>query len=134
MTTFDASPPAYYFKAFATATNGAGTSSEVGSGVILSSLGATAPSTPTGLTNTYSSGPTWTGSWTASTGSAPITYYWTLYQSLTNGGAITATATGSTTSTTFSRTMTSGNGFWAYYTVYASNSAGTSGTATSGWA
>lgn len=94
----------------------------------------TAPSTPTGLVNTYSSGPSWTGSWNASSGTTPITYYWTLYQSQSNGGAITATASGSTTGTSFTRSMSSANGLWAYFTVYASNSAGTSGTATSSWA
>lgn len=93
-----------------------------------------APSTPSGLSNSYSSGPTWTGSWSASTGTAPITYYWTLYQSLTNGGSITTTASGSTTSTSFVRSMNSTNGLWAYFTVYASNTSGTSGTATSPWA
>ena len=93
-----------------------------------------APSTPTGLTNTYSSGPSWTGSWSASSGTAPITYYWTLYQSSSNGGSINATASGSTSGTSFSRSMSSSNGLWAYYTVYASNSFGSSGTATSPWA
>ena len=93
-----------------------------------------APSTPTGLNNTYSSGPSWTGSWSASSGTAPITYYWTLYQSSSNGGSINATASGSTSGTSFSRSMSSSNGLWAYYTVYASNSFGSSGTATSPWA
>jgi uncharacterized repeat protein (TIGR02543 family) len=94
----------------------------------------TAPSTPTSLSNTYSSGPTWSGSWAASTGTAPITYYWTLYQSATSGGSINATASGNTTGTSFSQSMNSANGFWAYFTVYASNSVGNSTTATSGWA
>lgn len=94
----------------------------------------TAPSTPTGLSNTYSTGPSWTGSWNASTGTTPITYFWTLYQSQTNGGTVTATASGSTTGTSFTRSMSSANGLWAYFTVYAQNSIGTSGTATSGWA
>jgi hypothetical protein len=93
-----------------------------------------APSTPSGLTNSYSSGPTWTGSWAASSGTGPITYYWTLYQSATVGGTINATASGSTTSTSFTKTMLSADGLWAQFTVYASNSSGTSGTATSGWA
>lgn len=68
VTTSDASPPAYYFKAFATATNAAGTSSEVGSSVILSSLPASIPATPTGVTNTYNGGTSYTFSWTASSG------------------------------------------------------------------
>lgn len=94
----------------------------------------TAPSTPTGLSNSYSGGPTWTGSWSPSSGTATITYYWTLYQSTTSGGSITATASGSTTGTSFTKSMSSANGLWAYFTVYASNSYGNSTTATSGWA
>jgi len=104
---------------------------------------AVAPSTPTNLVNQYSArydfegnfiGPTWTGSWTASSGTATITYYWTLTQSATNGGSTTATASGSTTGTSFVQDMSSANGLWARFTVYAQNSAGTSGTATSSWA
>lgn len=94
----------------------------------------TAPSTPTNLTNTYASGPSWTGTWSASSGTTPITYYWTLYQANSNGGAVTNSASGSTTSTTFTQSMNSTYGLWAYFTVYAQNSVGTSGTATSGWA
>jgi len=137
ITSSDAISPVNVFRAFATASNSAGTSSTAISSNTITTQSApsgTAPSTPTGLTNGYSSGPTWTGSWSASSGTATITYYWTLYQSLTNGGSITATASGSTTGTSFSRAMNSTNGLWAYFTVYAQNSIGTSGTATSGWA
>lgn len=96
---------------------------------------ATAPSAPTNVTNSYATGPTWTGSWTASaTGSTPITYYWTLYQSQSSGGSISQTASGSTTGTTFTQSMDSSFGLWAYFTVYASNSAGSSSTVTSNWA
>lgn len=105
---------------------------------------AVAPSTPTGLNNSYTPiydyeegyliAPAWTGSWSASSGTAPITYYWTLTQALTSGGSTTATASGSTTSTSFYQSMLSSNGLWARFTVYAQNSAGTSGTATSSWA
>jgi len=98
------------------------------------SSGGTAPSTPTGLFNSYSSGPSWTGTWTASTGTAPITYYWTLYQSQSSGGSISAQQSGSTTGTSFTQSMNSAFGLWAYFTVYAQNSVGTSGTATSNWA
>jgi hypothetical protein len=94
----------------------------------------TAPSTPTGLSNTYSTGPSWTGSWTASTGTTPITYHWVLYQASSSGGLINATASGSTTGTSFTQGMNSGNGLWAYFTVYASNTIGSSSNATSGWA
>ena len=68
VTTLDASPPPYYFKAFATATNAAGTSVEVESNVILSSLPVSIPATPTGVTNTYNGGTSYTFSWTASSG------------------------------------------------------------------
>ena len=78
VTTFDASPPPYYFKAFATATNAAGTSSEVGSNVILSSLGApSTPGTPTMVYDSANSTPSnWAYdiSWTASTGGGTIQY------------------------------------------------------------
>jgi len=96
--------------------------------------GSSAPSTPTGLINTYSSGPSWTGSWNASTGTAPITYYWELYQSASIGGSLTAFASGSTSGTSFTQSMSSANGLWAYFVVVASNSVGSSGTATSEWA
>jgi hypothetical protein len=95
------------------------------------SSGAT---TPTGLVNTYSSGPSWTGSWNASNGTPTIYYYWELNQSQTNGGPITAFAYGTTTGTSFTQSMSSANGLWAYFTVNAYNNVGSSGTATSGWA
>lgn len=78
VTTLDASPPPYYFRAFATATNAAGTSTEVASNIILSSLGA--PSTPGTPTMVYDGGNStpsnWAYdiSWTASTGSGTIQY------------------------------------------------------------
>jgi len=124
----------YYVQAFASG-NPTGTKSDWGgpdSGT--RTAAGTAPSTPTGLSNSYASGPSWTGSWSASSGTATITYFWTLYQSQSNGGSITTTASGSTTGTSFTQSMSSANGLWAYFTVYASNSFGTSGTATSPWA
>ena len=78
VTTFDASPPPYYFKAFATATNAAGTSGEVGSNVILSSLGA--PSTPGTPVLTYDPGGNtldnynYDADWSDSSGSGTIVY------------------------------------------------------------
>jgi hypothetical protein len=114
--------------------NGASGWSSGATGTRVSAPSGVAPSTPTGLNNSYSSGPSWTGSWSASSGTATITYYWTLYQSTSSGGSITATASGSTTGTSFTRSMSSANGLWAYFTVYASNGFGTSGTAQSSWA
>jgi len=78
VTPVDASPPPYYFKAFATATNAAGTSSEVGSNVILSSLAA--PSTPGTPTLTYDPGGNtldnynYDADWSDSSGSGTIVY------------------------------------------------------------
>jgi len=122
-----------YYSINVYASNSAGTASPVSPAQFTTFTAI--PSAPTSLVNTYTAGPSWTGSWTASaTGTTPITYYWTLYQSATNGGSVTATATGNTTSTSFTKAMTSANGLWAYYTVYASNSKGTSTTVTSAWA
>ena len=95
---------------------------------------AVAPSTPTGLTNTYSTGPSWYGTWSPSTGTAPITYTWTLFQSTSNGGPTTASASGSTTQAFFNQSMNSANGAWAQFYVYATNSAGSSASAISPWA
>jgi hypothetical protein len=98
-----------------------------------------APSTPGYPTNSYSAGPTWSGSWTASTGSSPITYYWVFYQSTSNGGTPTLQGAGSTTGTSFTFSGSSANGLWGYFTVYANNStsnnpAYSSAAAQSNWA
>ena len=96
VTTFDASPPPYYFKAFATATNSAGTSAEVGSNVILSSLGA--PSTPGTPTMVYDGGNSTPSNWAyditwaASSGSGTIQYQLDC-QASNNQSTILATAT-----------------------------------------
>lgn len=79
VTTVDASAPAYYFKAFATASNAAGTSEEVESNVILSFL-PTVPGLVTSFTSFSSlSGSTlsWNATWSAPTddGGADITSY-----------------------------------------------------------
>ena len=98
---------------------------------------AVAPSTPTGLVNTYSfsGGPGWTLTWNSSSGTAPINYTWTLYQSNSNGGATTAQTNGSTTGNTTGRVaMNSANGLWAQFYLYANNSAGSSSAAISSWA
>ena len=98
---------------------------------------AVAPSTPTGLVNTYSAsnGPGWTLTWNSSSGTAPITYYWTLYQSTSNGGSTTASTSGSTTGNTTGRiAMSSANGLWGQFYLYANNAAGSSGVAVSSWA
>ena len=135
MTTFDASPPPYYFKAFATATNAAGTSSEVGSGVILSSLGA--PSTPGTPTLTYvpanNTPSTWgySATWTASTGSGTIQYQ---IDALGSSGGTATLGLYSTNSASFNLSRTNstwqirvratndGGSTWSSYSAY-SNSA-----------
>jgi hypothetical protein len=98
---------------------------------------AVAPSTPTGLVNTYSAsnGPGWTLTWNSSSGTPTITYYWTLYQSQSNGGSTTASTSGQTTGNTTGRiAMSSANGLWGQFYLYAGNSAGFSGVAISSWA
>ena len=98
---------------------------------------AVAPSQPTGLTNTYSNsnGPGWTLTWNPSSGTPTITYYWTLYQSNSNGGGTTASTNGSTTGNTTGRIpMNSSNGLWGQFYLYALNSAGSSATSFSSWA
>ena len=78
VTDSDAAAPAYYFRAFATATNAAGTSSEVPSDTILSSPAA--PSTPGTPTITYDSLNSTASNWaydvrfTPSSGSGTIVY------------------------------------------------------------
>jgi hypothetical protein len=79
VTNSDAAAPAYYFKAFATASNAAGTSAEVESNVVLSFL-PTVPGLVTSFTSTSSlSGSTlsWNATWSAPTddGGADITAY-----------------------------------------------------------
>ena len=81
VTDSDAAAPAYYFRAFATATNAAGTSSEVASDTILSSpAAAAAPSTPGTPTITYDSLNSTASNWaydvrfTPSSGSGTIVY------------------------------------------------------------
>ena len=94
----------------------------------------TAPSTPTNVSLSYASGPTFTGAWSASNGTAPISYHWELEQAQSSGGTITAFAYGDTTNTGFTQSMNPANGLWARFLVVASNSVSSSGTAYSNWA
>ena len=105
--------------------------------VTVTNPAAVAPSTPTGLVNTYSNsgGPGWTLTWNSSSGTAPINYTWTLYQSNSNGGSTTASTNGSTTGNTTGRiAMNTANGLWAQFYLYANNAAGSSSAAVSSWA
>ena len=145
VTTVDASPPPYYFKAFATATNAAGTSTEVGSNVILSSLGTTVPGTVTSLTaSSLLSGTNlnWSASWSApaSNGGSAITGYKVYVERGSSGsGPWTSTATQipagsgsytqaspySTASTSVSGRVTGTSSTWINVYVAAVNAVGT---------
>ena len=99
ITQSDAAAPAYYFKAFATATNSGGTSSEEpGSNVVLS-VAKTVPGLVTSFTaNSSLSGSNlnWSASWSApsSDGGASITGYKVYVErSSSSSGPWTATAT-----------------------------------------
>jgi hypothetical protein len=93
----------------------------------------TPPGTPS-ISNSYSTGPSWTATWSAS-GQGTLTYYWTFYQSQTYGGTITATASGNTQQTSQSVNGNSAYGLWGYWTVYVTSSNGLTGpTGTSAWA
>lgn len=101
---------------------------------------ATAPATPTNGSGTYSQGTNYVTNATftsSASGTTPITYYWSVFSSLTSGGGSSGyTNSGSFSSSNLSTSLsipqqswnqtTYGN--WANYSVYASNSAGTSGT------
>jgi hypothetical protein len=89
---------------------------------------AVTPGTPTTLTSSVTGTTTANISWAAGspTGTPAPTYYW----AVKNSGGTTITS-GNTTSTSASVTGLSSNTNY-YFTVYASNSGGSSGTATSG--
>jgi hypothetical protein len=127
VTTSDASPPPYYFRAFATATNATGTSSIATSSIILSSLpaptgGSVSISTNTG---TYAVGSVITYS-TSGWSNSPTSYSLRLYNG-TNPVLTSDPLRASTSSSSGTYTITSSdvpNYFKAYAT--ATNSGGTS--------
>ena len=146
----DAAAPAYYFAAFATATNSGGTSSEEpGSNVVLS-VAKTVPGLVTSFTSTSSlsgSNLNWSASWSApsSDGGASITGYkvyvqrsssssgpWTATatQIPAGSGAYTAASPYSTSSQSVTGRVTSTSSTWIRVWVAAVNSVGT-GTYTS---
>ena len=150
ITQSDAAAPAYYFKAFATATNSGGTSSEEpGSNVVLS-VAKTVPGLVTSFTATSSlsgSNLNWSASWSApsSDGGASITGYkvyversssssgpWTATatQIPAGSGAYTAASPYSTSSQSVTGRVTSTSSTWIRVWVAAVNSVGT-GTYTS---
>ena len=134
ITTSDATAPAYYFKAFATATNGGGTSSQVESNVVLSAL----PSAPSGGSVTLSpsgtqyAGTTLTASTSGWSGS-PTSYSLRLYASTSNppsAGGTGSVLISSTTSTSLTYTITtsdaSGSPYYFKAFATATNAGGTS--------
>ena len=110
----------FFFKAFATASNGSGTSAEVGSNVV-TSVAFTAPSAPQNLSRTTGNGGSKTFTWSApaSNGGAAITSY---QYNLDNSGWFTTSS-----STSQSLTMSAGS---HTFQVRAVNSVG-GGTAAS---
>jgi hypothetical protein len=131
----------YYFKAFATASNSAGSSSEVASGELGPATNPVTITKPTiSVSNTYTTTKTWRLDITHTGGSVPTTFDWGIQFSTSNGGTVGASATGSGSWTagsggTMSVTRNSATYTWARWTgVTASNSAGTSTSMTTAWA
>jgi len=142
--TVAASDAGYYFKAFATASNSAGTSSEVASGELGPATNPVTVTKPTiSVSNSYASvsgTSTWTLSMTHTGGSVPTSYDWGIQFSNSNGGSVLASSTGSGTWTagsggTQTVTRNSSTYSWArWVSVTASNSAGTSTAQSTSWA
>ena len=146
ITSSDAISPVNVFRAFATATNTAGTSSPpVQSSNTITTQATptgTAPSTPTNGGGTYSSGTNYVtnATFTRSTsGTTPITYYWRVYAGTSNGftggtfwnsGSFSSSTLGGTATIPQQSWNQSTYGNWARYEVYASNNINTSGTLT----
>jgi hypothetical protein len=144
ITSSDATPPAYYFKAFASATNIGGTSSDAESNVVLSAL-RTVPGTVNSLTASSAlsgSNLNWSASWSAPTsnGGASITGYrvyveragsssgpWiaSTTQIPAGSGAYTQSSPYFTASTSVSGRVTSTAATWIRVWVAAVNSVGT---------
>jgi len=134
----------YYFKAFATASNSAGSSSEVASGELGPATNPVTTTKPTiSVSNSYASvsgTSTWTLSMTHTGGSVPTSYDWGIQFSNSSGGTVLASSTGSGTWTagsggTQTVTRNSSTYSWArWVSVTASNSAGTSTAQSTSWA
>ena len=120
--------PNQYFRYRITATNSAGsytfTTNYVGP-TVSSGVAPSNPGTPTG-TYSFSGGNyniAW--SWTASSGTTPITYYYSVYSATSDGGALSLRASGSTTGTTYSSSWNSTTyGVYGVLKIYAQNSYG----------
>lgn len=112
------------------------------SGSFTTTGGGTAPSAPSITTWTFSSGPTWNGSFAgSSSGSTPITYYYEHWCALNSSGtSATFVTSGNVTSNSTGGSFSvgpfgnGGTGFvWGQLRVYAQNSIGTSSTVSSAW-
>lgn len=145
ITSSDAISPVNIFRAFATASNSAGTSGTVQSSNTITTQATptgTAPSAPTSGGGTYSSGTNYTTNATftrSSSGTTPITYYWSVYAGTSNGftggtfwnsGSFSSSTLGGTATIPQQAWNQATYGNWARYEVYASNSIGSSGTLT----
>lgn len=140
ITSSDAISPVNVFRAFATATNAAGTSGTVQSSNTITTQAAasgTAPSTPTNGGGSFSTGTNYVTNATftsSSSGTTPITYSWTVYSSTSSSGPWSFRNSGSLSSSSLSASLSipqqswnqSSFGSWAQYNVAASNSIGSS--------
>ena len=102
---------------------------------------AVAPSTPTNGGGSYSQGTNYVTNATftsSSSGTTPITYYWSVYSAKSSSGPWSFRNSGSITSSSLSTSLSipqqswnqSTYGNWSQYNVYASNSVSSSGTLT----
>lgn len=140
ITSSDAISPVNVFRAFATASNSAGTSGTVQSSNTITTQAAvsgTAPATPTNGGGTFATGTNYVTNATftsSASGTTPITYSWTVYSSSSSAGPWSFRNSGSLSSSSLSTTLSipqqswnqSSFGSWAQYNVAASNSAGSS--------
>jgi hypothetical protein len=133
-----------YFKAFATASNTAGTSGEIQSGELGPATNPVSTTKPTiSVSNSYASVSgvaTWTLSMTHTGGSTPTSFDWGIQFANSSGGTVLSSTTGSGSWTagnggTQTVTRNSSSYSWArWVSVTASNSAGTSTGQATSWA
>jgi len=131
-----------YFKAFATATNTAGTSGEVASGELGPATNPVVAIRPTiSVSNSWSNPGvnTWTLSMTHTGGGVPTTFNWGIQFSNSNGGTVLSSTTGSgnwTAGSGGTQTVTRNSSQYSYarwVSVTASNASGTSTSQATTW-
>jgi hypothetical protein len=133
-----------YFKAWATASNSAGTSTDASSAQVGPAYAVVTTTKPTiSVSNSYASVSgvaTWTLSMTHTGGSTPTSFDWGIQFANSNGGTVLSSTTGSGSWTagnggTQTVTRNSSSYSWArWVSVTASNSAGTSTGQATSWA